>query len=566
MLNVTYPAVLYILAAHLAPKRSESASFLIWYFENYLRLDSLDAVDCVCDQSGDKGIDGIYLNTDANIIEVYQSKLFQKADALVGDKLLREFQGSLTQFETPESLSNLVDTAGEAEVARLVKRLELLRHISEFDVVGYFVCNGELDANGRAFLEGATRVRFLGKSDLEASFVPAERTLPTTAPMSFSVTGYDVAEYIVDADHRAVIAPIMAGELVKMDGIANQTVFAFNVRGPLGRTQVNRDITRSIADQKSHKLFPLFHNGITVVAEQVERSADSIDVENYFVVNGCQSLNALFKGKHNLTENLRVLTKFIKASPASSLAEMITRFSNNQNGVKARDFKSNNHIQIRLQNEFRQIYGTEYFFEIKRGENPGALAVISNELAGQYLMAWDLKQPWATHRKYQIFEDRHSDLFGRPDVTADRIVLCHLLASCINGHTDSINNRLFAKYALTRFFLMYVLRLLVESDNSAADILSNPSKYMRDAVARSTLTAAVNELLSEVVTDLNAEIDQLEEDFDYRGRLRDEKWCSKLAHEIAATHKKLVDRGRLDDFASMIARNQGAQQSGPDDA
>ena len=248
MLDVTYPAVLDIVAPHLAPRRSESASFLIWYFENYLRLDSLDAVDCVCDQSGDKGIDGIYLNTDANVIEVYQSKLFQKADALVGDKLLREFQGSLTQFETPQSLGNLVDTAGEAEVARLVKRLEILRHISEFDIVGYFVCNGELDANGRAFLEGASRIRFLGKSDLEATFVSSDRTLPTTAPMSFSVTGYDVAEYIVDAEHRAVIAPIMAAELVKMDGIANQTVFAFNVRGPLGRTQVNRDIARSIAD------------------------------------------------------------------------------------------------------------------------------------------------------------------------------------------------------------------------------------------------------------------------------------------------------------------------------
>jgi len=560
-LDVTYPAVLDILTPHLAPKRSESASFLVWYFENYLRLDSLEAVDCVCDQSGDKGIDGIYLNTDANVIEVYQSKLFQKADARVGDKLLREFQGSLTQFETSESLANLVDTSGEAEVARLVKRLDILSRIKEFDVVGYFVCNGEIDANGRAFLEGAQRIRFLGKSDLNATFVPAERTLPTTAPMSFSVTGYDVAEYIVDADHRAIIAPIMAGELVKMDGIANQTVFAFNVRGPLGRTQVNRDIAESIGDQKSHKLFPLFHNGITVVAENVESSPDSIDVENYFVVNGCQSLNALFKGKHNLTDNLRILTKFIKASPASPLAEMITRFSNNQNGVKARDFKSNNHIQIRLQNEFQGVYGTEFFFEIKRGENPGDLAVISNELAGQYLMAWDLKQPWATHRKYQIFEDRHSDLFGRPDVTADRIVLCHVLACCIDGQKNSINNQLFARYALTRFFLMYVLRLLIESDDSATDIITEPDKYILDAGARKTLKAAVHELLSEVITDLNEEIDQLEDDFDYRGKLRDEKWCSKLAHEIAATHKKLVDRRRLDNFASMIDRQMEAQQT-----
>ncbi|MCR4158010.1 AIPR family protein [Kerstersia gyiorum] len=559
MLDITYPRILDILAPHLVPKRSESASFLIWYFENYLRLDSLDAVDCICDQSGDKGIDGIYLNTDANVIEIYQSKLFQKAGAVVGDKLLREFQGSLSQFETPESLNNLVDTAGDAEVGRLITRMELQRRVSEFDVVGYFVCNGELDANGRAFLEGAPRIRFIGKSELEASYVPAERALPVTAPMSFSISGYDVAEYIVDADHRAVIAPIMASELVQMDGIANQTVFAFNVRGSLGRTQVNRDIARSIADQSSHKRFPLFHNGITVVAEKVESSADSIDVQNYFVVNGCQSLNALFQGKQNLTDNLRILTKFIQASPTSPLAEMITRFSNNQNGVKARDFKSNNQIQIRLQNEFANIYGAEFFFEIKRGENSGALMVISNELAGQYLMAWDLKQPWATHRKYQIFEDKHSDLFGRPDVTADRIVLCHVLAGCIDKQTSSIKNQLFAKYDLTRFFLLYVLRLIIEGDDSAVDVISHPAKYTRDVRTRNTLALVINELLSEAVTDLNAEINQLEDNFDYRGRLRDEKWCKDLAHEIATTHEKLVNRGRLDNFASMINRHQDVQ-------
>ena len=37
----------------LDPKRTESASFLIWYLENYLRLDTVEAVDSICDQSGD---------------------------------------------------------------------------------------------------------------------------------------------------------------------------------------------------------------------------------------------------------------------------------------------------------------------------------------------------------------------------------------------------------------------------------------------------------------------------------------------------------------------------------
>jgi hypothetical protein len=549
MIDLSYPNLLTIIEPHLAPKRTESASFLIWYFENYLRLDRLDATDAVCDQCGDKGIDGIYLNSDANIIEVYQSKISQKPTATIGDKLLREFQGSLSQFSSVEAIENIVTSAGDADIARLIKRLDLVKHLSEFEVVGYFICNSELDDNGIAFLRATPSIRFIGKNELESSYVGAERNIPASTPVSFSVTGYDVATYIVDTEHSAVIAPVKASELVTMDGIANQAVFAFNVRGPLGQTQVNRDISQSIGDQTKHKLFPLFHNGITVVAEKVTANNDSVDVENYFVVNGCQSLNSLFKNRRNLTDDLRILTKFIQAPPASPLAEMITRFSNNQNGVKARDFKSNNQIQIRLQNEFKAIYGASYFYEIKRGEDSQGIDVISNELAGQYLMAFDLKTPWTTHRKYQVFEEKHSDLFGRPSVTAHRILLYHVLANRVEAAQSQITNILFAKYVLTKFFMLYVLRLLFESDETASELLTSPENFVTNGACRLKLGWAIDKLLAEVVTDLNAEIDQLGEDFDYRGKLRDEIWCKKLGHEIVATHKKLVDRGRLDTFA-----------------
>ena len=93
MIDLSYPIILDLFPQHLAPKRTESASFLIWYFENYLRLDTLKAIDCVCDQNGDRGIDGIYVNEDANTIEVYQSKISQRAISTIGDKALREFAG-----------------------------------------------------------------------------------------------------------------------------------------------------------------------------------------------------------------------------------------------------------------------------------------------------------------------------------------------------------------------------------------------------------------------------------------------------------------------------------------
>lgn len=108
MLNLDYPGILKLFDAHRDPKRTDSASFLIWYLEHYYRLNTLDAVYCVCDQSGDKGVDGIYLNEDTNTIDVFQSKLSQDPKKTLGDSLLREFRGTLSQFDSVETLENLV--------------------------------------------------------------------------------------------------------------------------------------------------------------------------------------------------------------------------------------------------------------------------------------------------------------------------------------------------------------------------------------------------------------------------------------------------------------------------
>jgi hypothetical protein len=76
--TLDYPDILKLFPEHLDPKRSESASFLIWYLENYYRLDTLEAVDAVCDQPGDKGVDGILVNDKDQTIRVFRSKINQQ--------------------------------------------------------------------------------------------------------------------------------------------------------------------------------------------------------------------------------------------------------------------------------------------------------------------------------------------------------------------------------------------------------------------------------------------------------------------------------------------------------
>jgi hypothetical protein len=546
MINVDYPNLLDLISAQRAPKRTDSAAFLIWYLQNYYRLHESEAVDAVCDKANDKGVDGIWVNDGDLTITIFQSKITEDPKKKQGDAQLRTFAGTLKQFETEATISNLVSGAGKAEIAALIKRSDLSSKIGTYAVRGEFVSNLDIDANGRNYLRSAPSIAFIGKKQLEATYISDSRELPTHPLAKFDIGGYAVTKYNVNAQTKALIAPVRASELVKLSGIADQSLFAFNVRGPLGQTGVNKDIVKSIKDKSLHKFFPLFHNGVTVIARKLTASPRRITTKGYYVVNGCQSLTALFENQGSLTDELRILTKFIQLDEHSSLASTVTQFSNNQNGVKARDFMANNPLQIRLQNEFRLHYPGQYSFEIKRGEalDPGIR--IKNEDAGLYLMAFDAKEPWATHRRYQVFEDKHNDLFGRPEVTADRIVLCQVIMDAIETASAGITNALCARYVLTRYFLMYCVRCVLDKDPESQEVLTTPKNFVRDVNNREDFRACIRRIIDDMVEDLNDEINPFGDDFDYRDKMRDMRWVSDLSKRIVADHMKLVRRGKID--------------------
>lgn len=128
-----YPAILELFPQHLDPKRSQSASFLIWYLEKYYRLDAQVAIDSVCDQRGDKGVDGIFVNDSNETITVFQGTISQK-NTTIGDKSLREFAGTLTQFRDAASVKVLASAAGNNLLAALIVRQDVEKKIATYKV------------------------------------------------------------------------------------------------------------------------------------------------------------------------------------------------------------------------------------------------------------------------------------------------------------------------------------------------------------------------------------------------------------------------------------------------
>ncbi|MCJ2102404.1 AIPR family protein [Methylobacterium sp. E-046] len=555
-IDVDYPQLLRNFQEHIDPKRSESAAFLIWYLEQYYRLDPVDAVDAVCDQSGDKGVDGIFINDNDLTITIFQSKISHKTNTAVGDAALRDFLGTLEQFSSVEAATHLMNTAGNAQVANLIRHSGLLTKLDSHQIQGEFVTNIDIDNNGAAFLQHhGDRISFVGKSKLIGNYISDERDLPQQKPAIFDIFGIRYAEHIVDGDRKAVIAPIKARELVQLDGIEDQSLFAYNVRGPLGRTSVNRDLVKSINDQHLHKIFPLFHNGVTVIAKRIDVADDKIKVSDYYVVNGCQSITSLHGHRDVVTDDLKLLTKFIQMDPASEEAKMITEFSNNQNGVRSRDFKSNSQTQIRLRTEFVQHYKGLYSYEIKRGETGGQGEPISNEEAGLYLMAFDYREPWGTFRKYEVFEDKHTALFARPEVSADRIVLLRVVDEEIVEQLPKLKEQLLAKYSLTKYMIMYILRELFSDDKTFEEILANAPEYMRNAVQRHRFRKVISGFIGNIIIDINIESGDFGPEFDYRRALKDADWVRGLTRNIKRDFQKSILREKQDTFEAEWKRS-----------
>jgi len=160
-----------------------------------------------------------------------------------------------------------------------------------------------------------------------------------------------------------------------------------------------------------------------------------------------------------------------------------------------------------------------------------------------------LKEPWNTHKKYQVFEDKYADLFGRREVTADHVVLCQAIMDTVTGHIGDIRNTLFGKHVIARYFILYTVRLILDSDEMVDELLTHPDKFVRKKAARDKFKAAIGTIVADVVDDLNSTLDDAGEDFDYRGNLRDETWVKQQARQIVLDHTKLVRRQKIKSFS-----------------
>lgn len=535
---------------HLVGNREATAALLAWFLNSVWRLDLPEVDDAICDGSGDKGIDGLVVDDDLNEIAIFQSKYKKRHDADQGDKELRNLVGAAPYFESPQTIDGLLASKPNAELANLIRRLDLRERVANGATVTrlVFVTNGTLDPAGKSYVESIENAA----PELEVWDQPrlgpiATRTrAPELRKDDVTLHGRSAPTTMQLGNSKLAVAIVPAAELAALPGISDLSLFDPNVRLSKGRTRVNRDLAETIRDSSDHILFPAYHNGLTLLTHDLKIRGKTLSLDGITVVNGCQSLLTFYESRPADLQDLNVLVKVVEVAPNTRLTEKITFRSNNQNPVDIRDQRSTDNIQRALQAEVAERYAGDFAYAIREGEKLKATQVLTNQEAAQLLMAVYLQEPFNAVRKVRLFDTDYRRIFNR-SVDAARLYLLTQISDSLKDVRKDLRSDLASSFSSVRFTLAYLLAVQLKRSPHGKELLKSPEKWLPGKLEE--VRVALSDLLQEIVESVNFYIQEEEEE---KGDTFDPKVTFKSQDGVRAV-EHAVDR----DFRRMLKRPGG---------
>jgi hypothetical protein len=180
------------------------------------------------------------------------------------------------------------------------------------------------------------------------------------------------------------------------------------------------------------------NNGITVICDSFDPVTDPdnphVKLKGMQIVNGCQTASALALAEKggNLAPDTRVLLRIYETTDPQ-LLDKIVLTTNNQNKISSRDLKSNDKVQVDMQEGFAKY---KYYYERKINQYGAGIPVdriIVNETVAQSYLAIVLKKPSdARRRKYKVWGELYDSIFS------GQVIEVYVLATQIYRMTSAM--------------------------------------------------------------------------------------------------------------------------------
>lgn len=318
-------------------------------------------------------------------------------------------------------------------------------------------------------------IRLLGADDIDKAYenIGKENSceISTIAKLSqsdFETCGNFVVALLNFSEFKKVICD---------DTNSLKEIFEDNIRGYLqNETQPNKSMMETINTGKG-KSFCLLNNGITIVANKVRETGNKIYLENYQIVNGCQTSNVLYENIDNEHINdIRVLVKMIETSDDDFVKEIVCS-TNNQNSVDIENLEALRKCNKELEKYFEALsekYSHKVYYERRinqyKNDISKEMQKISIEMLAKSYYSVVLEKPEIVASNYgQIREHFGIDIYTE-DLNKDLYYISGYLFMRVIERLDA--KKIDVKLKKYRFHLMLLIKRLLKKNNDI-DIFCN---------------------------------------------------------------------------------------------
>lgn len=418
---------------------TQQAAFSHVVMEYALGLDPEQIEDSITDGTDDRGIDAVYVDDrdGHNTIHLFQFKFattFTKAKRNFPsneiDKLLSFCADVLDESQHLKKSCNPLLWAKVQEIWQALKKPN-----PRFEV--HFAGNmlPLVETQRKRAEQALLKYR---------TFSVRQHTLDSVVGLfiEYKEEKIDASLQVVDKNYfdrsdgniRGLIATVAAEEIVRL--IADQEdpsqvrlgVFNDNVRVYLSRkNQINKKIIASAMSDKNAQFWYL-NNGITMTCDSFSYQAGSrapiVSMKNVQIVNGGQTSNALFeayKEEPDKVKNALILTR-IYETKTKAISTDIAESTNSQTPINTRDLRSNDEVQKKLEESFRDV-GMFYERKAKQFADEPRVKRVDSLAAGQAFLAYQLGMPEVAKKdRSRVFSDLYDEVFNE-DITPTKLLV-----------------------------------------------------------------------------------------------------------------------------------------------
>lgn len=335
------------------------------------------------DGPDDFEVDGYFIpeSDDDSVVHIFQSKR-REPGTTMSARDFAAFLNAPNRLLNPNEVAACRNDETKALHDELIKRLTAVDRQCSINMV--WATSGTLSATARRNAqenlsrkitvpingnptEIAVTLECLDLADLcEQHQNQQESDIPTPCDFTFQVGPDSYHEIDPDSVYPTLSMTVPVKQIIDVFAKHSYKIFRLNPRGPLG-SKVNTSIKRTLLNPDNRKWFHLLNNGITAFCDSYQLNNDKLLVNDFQVINGCQTTVTLWNARAAIQNDPNILVTVKLTACPPHFANTIAATTNSQTALRAEDFTSNEAVQIRLQSEFMRMT-PPWFYQVKRGE------------------------------------------------------------------------------------------------------------------------------------------------------------------------------------------------------